>query len=72
MDGFIWSVGDLIEDYDGDIGIVLRLIISCGEHPDERPVKTVLVQWLDDGDWEPPYLESYRVLLRDCKLLEVE
>jgi hypothetical protein len=79
MTDFIWNIGDLIVDYDGDIGIVLGLELH--EHPPEirghdgKPIpasKFVLVQWLDDGDWEPPYLESYRILLNDCKLLEIE
>ena len=79
MTDFIWKVGDLIQCYDGDIGIVLALELH--EHPPEirgldgKPVpasKFVLVQWLDHDGWDEPYLESYRMLINDCKLLVAE
>ena len=79
MTDFIWKVGDLIQCYDGDIGIVLELQLY--KHPPEirgqdgKPIpasKFVLVQWLDHDGWDEPYLESYRMLIKDCKLLVAE
>lgn len=62
-----FEVGSLIKHRCGDIGIILGLTY----YDDGTPARA-WVQWMDAGEWEPPYLESYKYLAADSKILEAE